>query len=279
MQNGTCKLCLEYKALCDSHYLPKRVYAFGRAKQLKNPNPIVLSGKSGKQVPDQLRAYVFCRACEDLFSKNGEQWVLANIPRDYGAPFPLQHALEPEKPLVCGNDMNLYDGSSIKAIDMGKLVYFGLSIFWRGAAHDWKSKPLGLSAPQVDLGSYFEPLRLFLLGRGPIPDDVALSVHVWPYKKVWQVAYPVYPLEEAARPRYWFYIPGIFFLVELGENLPEGAPERCAHGKQKIINVDLESGRFIIDFTKNQVKLLDHTSKIKAMLQEISQVRSEGLTV
>jgi len=134
MPKGTCKLCLEDKELCDSHYLPKRLYAFARARQMKNPNPLVVSGKSAKQVSDQLRGYVFCKGCEDLFNKNGEAWVLAKIPHDYGEPFPLQDALVPEKPLAIGKDVNLYDGSSIKAFDMEKLVYFGLSIFWRGAA-------------------------------------------------------------------------------------------------------------------------------------------------
>ena len=174
MPQGTCKLCLEYKELSDSHYLPKRLYAFGRARQMKNPNPLVVSDKSAKQVSDQLRGHVFCKGCEELFNKNGEAWVLAKIPHDYGEPFPLQDALAPEKPLAIGRDVNLYDGSSIKAFDMEKLVYFGLSIFWRGAAHNWKST-FGLSAPKVDLEDYFEPLRLFLRKQSPIP-------RIWCYR-------------------------------------------------------------------------------------------------
>jgi hypothetical protein len=274
MPKGTCKLCLEEKPLCDSHYLPKRLYAFGRAKQMKNPSPVVLSGQATKQVSDQLRGYVFCRACEDLFNKSGERWVLANIPHDHGAPFPLQDALGPEKPIAIGRDVNLYDGSSIKAFDMDKLVYFGLSVFWRGAAHDWKST-LGLSAPKVDLCDYFEPLRLFLQGNGPIPDDVVLSVHLWPYKQVWQVTYPVCPFHGSHWPRYWFYVPGIFFMLDLGKNVPREARQRCAHGERKIISVDLESGKFIRKFTKNQVDALEMTDRMRVMLQEISQIRSK----
>ena len=274
MPKGTCKLCLEDKELCDSHYLPKRLYAFGRAKQMKNPNPLVVSGKSAKQVSDQLRGYVFCKGCEDLFNKNGEAWVLAKIPRDYSDPFPLQDALGPEKPLSIGKRVNLYDGSSIKAFDMEKLVYFGLSIFWRGAAHDWKST-LGLSAPAVDLRDNFEPLRLFLRRQGPIPDDVVLSVHLWPYAKVWQVTYPVYPLHAAHWQRYWFYVPGIFFMLHFGKNVPEGVRQRSAHGKKKIINVDLGSGEFIRGFVRDQVEGLETTDKMKAMLQEVSALRSK----
>jgi hypothetical protein len=275
MPKGTCKLCLENKELSDSHYLPKRLYAFGLAKQMKNPNPLVVSGKSAKQVSDQLRGYVFCKGCEDLFNKNGEAWLLAKIPRDYGEPFPLQDALGPEKPLAIGEGVNLYDGSSMEAFDMEKLVYFGLSIFWRGAAHDWKST-LGFSAPTVDLRDYFEPLRLFLRGKGPIPDDVVLSVHLWPYTKVWQVAYPVYPLHAAGWQRYWFYVPGISFMLHFGKDVPEGVRQRSAHGRKKIINVDLESGEFVRRFVKHQIEALETTDKMKAMLRDISAIRSKS---
>lgn len=34
------------------------------------------------------RGYAFCKKCEDLFSKYGEQWELANIPHDYDTAFP-----------------------------------------------------------------------------------------------------------------------------------------------------------------------------------------------
>lgn len=273
MQEGRCKLCLEDKELCDSHYLPKRLYAFCRAKQMRNANPFVPQGRRGRQVADQLRGYVFCPGCEDLFSRNGEAWVLANIPRDYGAPFPLQDALGPEKPLAIGEDVNLYDGSAIKQFDMDKLVYFGASIFWRGAAHDWKST-LGLGPPKVDLGDHFESLRLFLLGKCAIPESVVLSVHLWPFTKVWQAAYPVYPLHGARWQRYRFYVPGILFMLHSGKNLPEEVRQRSAHGERKIIIVDLESGNFIRAFSKGQVQALERTDTMKAMLRDISMARS-----
>lgn len=274
MPNGTCKLCLEYKKLCDSHYLPKRLYAFVRAKQMKNPNPLVLSGKGTKQVSDQLRGYVFCKGCEDLFNKNGEMWVLANIPHDDGASFPLKNALGSEMPVAIGQNVKLYDVSSIAAFDMDKLVYFGLSIFWRGAAHDWKSTS-GLSPPKVELCDYFEPLRLFLRREGPIPDDVVLSVHLWPDAKVVPAAFPVYPLHAGHWQSYWFYVPGMFFMLHSGKNMPEEARQRSAHGKKKIINVDLEVGSFIRRIVKDQVEPLQATDKMKAMLREISQIRSK----
>ena len=66
-----------------------------------------------KQVADQLRGYTFCRDCEQLLSKKGEQWVLANISDDQGSPFPLQDALIPEDPVFIGNGVRGFFSSLI----------------------------------------------------------------------------------------------------------------------------------------------------------------------
>lgn len=88
-----CKLCGLVKELCDSHYLPKRLYAFLRAAQLNSLHPVMEVGGELKQVSVQYRGYVLCAECEDLLNKHGEKWVLANIPQDYDGAFPLQDAI------------------------------------------------------------------------------------------------------------------------------------------------------------------------------------------
>jgi hypothetical protein len=92
-----CKLCGLGKELCDSHYLPKRLYAFLRAAQLQNPNPVMEVGGELQQISIQYRGYVLCEKCEDLFSKHGEKWVLANISHDYDATFPLHDAITEQR--------------------------------------------------------------------------------------------------------------------------------------------------------------------------------------
>jgi hypothetical protein len=44
----------------------------------------------------------------------------------------------------------------------------------------------------------------------------------------------VYPLHAAGWQRYWFYVPGIFFMLHFGKNVPEGVRQESAHGKKKI---------------------------------------------
>jgi hypothetical protein len=109
------------------------------AKSLGNPNPVVISHGRLKQVSDQLRGYTFCGDCEQMLSDKGEKWVLANLPEDQGSPFPLQDALIPEQPVFINDDFNVYEGRKIKAFKMDQLIYFGMSVFWRGATRKWKS--------------------------------------------------------------------------------------------------------------------------------------------
>ena len=86
-------------------------------------------------------------------------------------PFPLQDALIPVDPAIFGDNINIYGGRKLAAFDMDQLIYFGMSVFWRGACREWKSSN-GAVAPPVDLGEHYEPIRKFLLG-GSFPPNVA----------------------------------------------------------------------------------------------------------
>jgi len=189
---GKCKLCGEERLLCDSHYLPKGLYktAGASATGLKNPNPVMNINGVLKQISDQYRGYVLCESCETLFTKQGESWVLANLPKQYGDPCALQDALAPLTPTSSGQRWERYNVLQVHEFDIQKLIYFGMSIFWRSAVHDWKTSA-GQKAPLVDLGAYEEPVRNFLLGNAPFADDVVLAIDIWPYKDVLPLLHPV----------------------------------------------------------------------------------------
>jgi hypothetical protein len=105
--------------------------------------------------------------------------VLGNLPRDYGKNFPVLDALSAQTPRLVDGGTKLYAGAKVKSLDMDKIVYFAVSVFWRGAVHQWTSS-LRSEAPDVHLCAYEEPIRQFLLGTSPLPDDVALTVFVCP---------------------------------------------------------------------------------------------------
>jgi hypothetical protein len=254
MEHGVCKLCQKEVDLVDSHYLPKRGYSMTMARSLKNPNPVRVAHGVAMQVSDQLRGPTFCKDCEDLFSKNGEQWTLANIPGDYKEPFPLQDALIPEKPSFIAHNLNVYDGRKISAFDLDKLIYFGMSIFWRGAAREWKSSQ-GAVAPSVDLGDCFEPIRKFLLG-GPFPDDVYLSISIHSLKPVPSAMFPVVEAEnQAGRRFYWFYINGLGFRLALGKEWRSDATPICAaHNVNGPIVVDKGFDAMVDSYIKGMIE-------------------------
>src|SRR5271156_6072063 len=139
MPIGVCKLCLQTKDLQNSHYMPKGAYKINRAPALKNASPVVLSDEQLLQSTAQLSDYLLCPDCEQRFSRNGEAWVLNNVPRNYGEKFPILDALSAEVPLLMDGGTKLFSGAKVKSLDMEKVVYFAMSVFWRGAVHQWIS--------------------------------------------------------------------------------------------------------------------------------------------
>ena len=83
-----CRMCGKVKKLCYSRYLPRGLYLFARAAELKNPNPVMSVNGELKQISDQYQDYLLCESCEGRLSALGEKWVLANLPTSYGAEFP-----------------------------------------------------------------------------------------------------------------------------------------------------------------------------------------------
>jgi hypothetical protein len=269
---GKCKLCGELKQLCDSHYLPKRLYGIASAPELKNPNPVMNVNGQLKQISDQYRGFVFCESCEGRFNMLGERWVLANLPKKYGDQCLLQDALAQLTPTLIEHRLERYNVSGVKGFDVQKLVYFGMSVFWRGAVYPWKTSS-GQEAPHVDLGVYEEPLRRFLLGIAQFPDDVVLALDIWPYKPVLPFLYPVVTErlpEEVCR--YWFYVPGLHFFLFTGANIPKDARESAATGG--FVTLDLETADSLKEFVKQGIKAQNWGPKMEAMFKEIASIRA-----
>jgi hypothetical protein len=273
MQHGICKLCLKEADLLDSHYLPKRAYSMNMARSLKNPNPVTLAHGQAKQVSDQLRGHTFCAECEGRLSKNGEQWVLANIPKDYRSTFPLQEAIVPVSPTYIAEKINVYAGRKIGVFDLDKLIYFGMSVFWRGAAREWKSST-GAIAPAVDLGEFFEPIRQYLLG-GPFPDDVFIVVMIHNLKPVGNAVLPVLQATDQYGEFYWFYMNGLGFRLYLGEATPIAIRSLCAfHNPDGPVVVDRGFGELVYGFIKDQMQSSEKSENLTIFLDDYHKSKS-----
>src|SRR5207253_5583838 len=87
MPVGKCALCQKTKSLRKSHLLPASLYRKTRSPNQPNPNPMVITDKASIQTSMQIADYLLCADCEQLFSKNGENYVMTQV--FDGTNFPL----------------------------------------------------------------------------------------------------------------------------------------------------------------------------------------------
>ena len=76
---GKCKLCLQVRDLQNSHLMPAALYKKSRTQGAANPNPMQVTERGSIQTSRQMRNYVLCRDCEQLFSKRGENYAMAQV--------------------------------------------------------------------------------------------------------------------------------------------------------------------------------------------------------
>jgi hypothetical protein len=231
-------------------------------------------GTQIRQDQEQVTDYVLCWECEQRFNKNGEDWVLARIPHDYGQPFALQKALEKETPFHIEPALNLYAGGRISAFDMDKLVYFASSIFWRGAVHQWETSR-GKLTFKVELGKHAEAVRKFLLGEAPFPQDLWLTVIVWPFTPVLNAGLVPRPDSQNGWNRYWFYVSGLGFVLHFGDAVPAEIKRRCAQNTpQRVITVERAFGDAVWELFRAEVRA-GETPELRALVEQINQVRAK----
>jgi hypothetical protein len=222
---GTCALCMKHGVgLCLSHLLPKAIYRWIQRSMAgeKNSNPVLVTASQATTKSFQISEYLLCPECEERLRVGGEDWVLANGFR--GKSFPIHSALIGATPIASLTQTQMIDARIIPAIDLQRLAYFAVSVFWRASACRWNAVD---HYSQISLGPYQEMLRQFLLGQAPFPDQAVLIANVadnpsphlgaiFPYSNrvngVWQ---------------HRFSIPGMAFWLHLGR-FRDQVPLFCA---------------------------------------------------
>jgi hypothetical protein len=258
---GTCKLCHKTANLQVSHFLPNALYAQLREDTLKNPHPVLMTKDDSIISSKQIAEHLLCFDCEQRFSKLGESWVLGNMAR--ATSFPLQDMLIKAKPLGTSDDQTFayYSGATIPDINMNALIFFALSIFWRGAAHRWRNIKGVMEG--IKLGPYEEPIRKFLLG-GPFPDDIVVQVAVWPTKDVVRAAYTPRKGKAPGYHAFNFMIPGIEFRLLTGKQIPNSVRLTCSYASpQKLIYATMQT---VSETMGTFGKIMSHSKPSKSLL-------------
>jgi hypothetical protein len=250
---GSCGLCRNPGILRRSHLIPHSIYSLLRA----SGKPIVhLTAESAISTDEEITDYFLCKSCEDRFSKNGELWVVGHCYRPRVKMFKLQTALREAKAVGGSQSFRLYDGSTVPGIEMDKLVYFAVSLFWRAAAHKWRGET------QLEFGLYQEPIRLFLLGEGDLPRDVVVLVAVSPAIEPERSAATPFGSRVGACHRYYFDIPGVKFQLLMGKRIPGELRSICAHRTGTVAVASMLDERLLQEGLK-----LRATAKLKGKLK------------
>jgi hypothetical protein len=200
--------------LCDSHLVPAAAFKILLAQGSKNRHPIMFGDATAFSSAGQVRDYLLCRDCEELFNRNGEDWVMASCYRN--KTFALRDALHKATPKYQTQGVTVYAASQIPGVNCPALIYFALSVFWRAAAHIWK---LGSNSYHNDLGPYEEPIRLFLLGAR-FPENVSLSTRVSCLDSLHERLLLPFSERGNGYHMHCFGIPGIVFTLLVGKRIP-----------------------------------------------------------
>ena len=177
----------------------------------------------------QARAHLLCAECEGRFNLGGENWVLQNCWRS-PTNFPLHLALTTVDKFIDVEGLRVYEGQKVPGVEIDKLAYFGVSIFWRAGVRTWH---VGNTPDRrLSLGPYQNELRLYLLGKTGMPDGVVLLVSL--RKKSLDrlpnqvVMMPFLSDRKPEYRRYRFVVTGLTFDMFLGMMIPKPLRRLCS---------------------------------------------------
>jgi hypothetical protein len=219
--------------LQDSHFIPRAMYKYLRTTSEKNPNPLGFARTGRATTSKQVKDYLLCAKCEDLFNKNGESGILKWVWN--GKRFPLGDRLSVAVPLFPGwSDTRSFSGAAI-GVDTEKLAYFALSVIWRAAVHEWEI-PFGGKTALLNLGAVEEPIRKYLLGTTGFPTEAVVVTTACTDPLSIQ-SFSI-PSQVRGYPGTCFAILalGIYFRVLIGSDIPTTSREICcAMSKERRI--------------------------------------------
>ncbi len=217
---GVCALCQETKSLCLSHLIPAFIHRLVK----RNQELVVVASDKTYSSSLEIREHLLCSACEEVFGKAERSVSQLFIQRD--GRFPLRDRLLDAPTLVGDEYSSVKSGRALRDEELKMLTYFALSVFWRGSVGTWE---YGGRRPKKNClgGKYEETLRRYLLGKADVPDSMSLMVMV----SRRPVPIPFIHVPVSSRNHGYhvhrFYIPGMQFILNVGQIRPKGCDDLC----------------------------------------------------
>lgn len=211
---GSCKMCLETKVLERSHLMPAALYDYCR----KDGSSPVRVGDGLVYFTDrQTQDYLLCKCCEDVLNKGGEQWVNSKLASIDPRHFPLHDLIVKGPAAFVDENSGLYYAAENPEIDVEKLTHFAIGIFWKASVHAWKGSTM---APKIDLGSYSEALRKWLMKEGNLPWDMSLHFTVSPPERAQIIVQEPIATESQRWKTFVMHVPGMLISMSIGPLVP-----------------------------------------------------------
>jgi hypothetical protein len=209
-----------------------------RSNEPGNPNPIRFNEDRAYTTSEPVKTYLLCEDCEQRFRHKGEDWVTANCYLPDGS-FRVREALGSSTPVKIHDGITIYSGRSIPTIDCDALIYFGLSVLWRAAAHPWPNRT---ERAGITLGPYLEPIRRFLLDGSSFPQNTALAVRVSTLEDFLPVVLFPKSTTKQGFHVHRFVVAGLGYFLGTGQLLTqEFAPVQLAPSPERFITMNPQS--------------------------------------
>ncbi|HXJ93958.1 MAG TPA: hypothetical protein VMT20_14000 [Terriglobia bacterium] len=195
----------------------------------------------------QMKAALLCRDCEQLFNRNGENYVLPLLNDDHGN-FPLLNRLRLAIPFQVSPHLGFeaYSCDSV-GFDSGKLAYFALSVLWRAAARTWLF--LGQVSTSIDLEENEEPIRKYLLGRRGFPSGVAIHTTICTDFGSQGMSFGPAVVDHPQHKMFSILARGLYFRVAVGErSAAELNSICCVNGPKKPVFLASAEDKLIHSF-------------------------------
>jgi hypothetical protein len=179
-----------------------------------------------------------------------------------GERFPLADRLAVASPISSTQEFIVYSGTAV-GIDTEKFAYFVLSVLWRAAVHQW-DLPFGGKTTVLDLGELQEPIRLYLLGKSGMPQDVAILLTVCIDPASMGSFYTPSRIPNIPNRAFGLLTLGVNFTVNIGREIDDNARRVCCvKSPERVISLRNCEDKLIGPYAD-----LMKTSKISQALQK-----------
>lgn len=235
------------------------MYKYLRDPSRKNPNPVITSREVTATTSKQMKDYLLCSDCEELFNNRGEREVLKWVWN--GTEFPLGNRLALAHWHYPFRGFPAFSGDAI-GIDTEKFGYFALSVFWRAAVHKWEM-PFGGTSSVVNLGTVQEPLRQYLHGDIPLPLELLIITTVCTDFISQRVFYAPSPVLKLPGTSFSMVTLGLQFMVYVGGDIPPILRQGCCMRSTHHLIFQRDCSQKVVEAWAELMKTSRATRKIE----------------